>query len=155
MECRLPIELIATKGSAANREFVVELGEPKWDLNSFVSQLDEDEAEIARLGAPEVGIRRRLIVTINEEAEIKKFVDKMVKRSVAAASAASTSTWKQQFVEAFSFFGGEGKTVDEEEAAFYPGTQVFLCSLIHEFIHSFIRSFICLYIYSSNDMFIH
>ena len=118
------MELIATKGSAANREFVVELGEPQWDANAFVEGLDDDEAEVARLGGPELGIRRRLIVTINEEAEIKKFVDKMVKRSVAVASAASTSTWKQQFVEAFSCGGFGRKSVEEEEVNIYPGTQV-------------------------------
>ena len=105
--------MIASKGAAENREFAVELGHPHWDVDAFVDGLDDEEAEVARLGGPELGIRKRLIVTINEEAEIKKFVDKMVKRSVAVASAASTSTWKQQFVEAFS--PGESAVKEEEE----------------------------------------
>jgi len=74
------------------------------------SKLTEDE-KIAMLGRPVLGDNPKITIRIKESKEFKSSVDKMMKRS-NASMLAGTSSWKEQFIEAFTVQPGDD---DEEE----------------------------------------
>jgi len=74
------------------------------------SQLTEDE-KVALLGRPVLGDNPKVTIRIKESKEFKNSVDKMMKRSNASMLAGSSS-WKEQFIEAFTV---QPDDEDEEE----------------------------------------
>merc|ERR1719402_1089951 len=79
------------------------------------SKLTEDE-KIALLGRPVLGDNPKITIRIKESKEFKNSVDKMMKRS-NASMLAGTSSWKEQFVEAFTVQPADEDDDDEDEEA--------------------------------------
>jgi len=96
-----------------NMYFAIEVDEPKWafrDEKAGLESLAEEEKKVAELGAPRLGEITKLIVRIRESKEFKNTVDKLLKKTNMSLMVGASS-WKDQFVEAFSVSAGD----DEEE----------------------------------------
>jgi len=101
-----------------NMYFAIELEEPKWafrDDNAGLESLAEEEKKVAELGAPRLGEITKLIVRIRESKEFKGTVDKLLKKTNMALMVGSSS-WKEQFVEAFSVSAGDDEGDEGEDA---------------------------------------
>jgi len=97
-----------------NMYFAIEVDEPKWafrDEKAGLESLAEEEKKVAELGAPRLGEITKLIVRIRESKEFKGTVDKLLKKTNMSLMVGASS-WKDQFVEAFSVSAGDE---DEEE----------------------------------------
>jgi len=97
-----------------NIYFAIEVDEPMWafrDEKAGLEALAEEEKKVAELGAPRLGEIRKLIIRIRESKEFKGTVDKLLKKTNMALMVGSSS-WKEQFVEAFTVSAGDD---DEEE----------------------------------------
>lgn len=96
-----------------NMYFAIEVDEPKWafrDEKAGLESLAEEEKKVAELGAPRMGEITKLIIRIRESKEFKGTVDKLLKKTNMSIMVGASS-WKDQFIEAFSVSAGD----DEEE----------------------------------------
>lgn len=78
-----------------------------------IVELEKDEEDVNEAGRPKIGEVGQLEVLIKESKEIRGIVDKLLVANTAMV--VGTSTWREQFVEAFSVL--EGGDDDEEEGA--------------------------------------
>ncbi|GMS79921.1 hypothetical protein PENTCL1PPCAC_2096 [Pristionchus entomophagus] len=104
------IEIINDDEYEKNEDFTIELGEPIWhrDEDDF-----KDEKE-ALEGRPVLSSIKRCKVIITEDKEFKSFVDKMLVNANTSLMV-GTSSWKQQFEEAFNMDeDGDGEITTRE-----------------------------------------
>merc|ERR1711962_1141065 len=107
------------EGSAkAGSHFEDVSGEISFEDNQYeqhikIGIVDEEveEKKVAELGAPRLGEITKLIIRIRESKEFKGTVDKLLKKTNMSIMVGASS-WKDQFVEAFSVSAGDE---DEEE----------------------------------------
>lgn len=106
-----------------NMYFAIEVDEPKWafrDEKAGLESLAEEEKKVAELGAPRLGEITKLIIRIRESKEFKGTVDKLLKKTNMSLMVGASS-WKDQFIEAFSVSAGddddEGEEGEEAEEA--------------------------------------
>jgi len=98
--------------------FYLVIGEPV-SLGGFEfeqkenDELTQDE-KIALLGKPKLGPHFRAQIRVKENKEYKNMVDKLVKRANASILVGSSS-WKDQFMEAFTVEVGDDDDEDDEE----------------------------------------
>ncbi|CAD6193813.1 unnamed protein product [Caenorhabditis auriculariae] len=85
-----------------NEDFYIELGEPIWH-----KAIGENEEGFD--GKPILGLARCKVV-ITEDKEFKNFVDKMLVTANTSIMV-GTSSWRQQFDEAFTLEAGEDETI--------------------------------------------
>merc|ERR1719412_949715 len=78
------------------------------------AKLTEDE-KIALLGRPRLGDTARVTIRIKESKEFKNSVDKMMQRT-NASMLQGTSSWKDQFMEAFTVQADDEEEEEGEEA---------------------------------------
>ncbi|KAF2355998.1 Sodium/calcium exchanger membrane region [Trinorchestia longiramus] len=104
-----------------NVVFYVDIGEPQ-SLGGFGfepkenDEMTEDE-KIALLGKPKLGNNTRAQIRVKENKEYKNMVDKLVKKANASLLVGSSS-WAEQFKEAFSVeAGGDDEEGEEGEEA--------------------------------------
>jgi len=99
-----------------NMYFAIEVDEPKWafkDEKAGLESLAEEEKKVAELGAPRLGEITKLIIRIRESKEFKSTVDKLLKKTNMSIMVGASS-WKDQFVEAFSVSAGDDDEEGEE-----------------------------------------
>lgn len=98
----IEIEIFDDEDYEKKESFFIELGQPIVD-----GELTSEDNEA---GKPKIGEVGKLEVQIRESKEIKGIVDKLLVANTSMI--VSTSSWREQFVEAFSVGGGD----DDEEA---------------------------------------
>lgn len=76
-----------------------------------IVELEKDEEDVNEAGRPKIGEIGVLEVLIKESKEIRGIVDKLLVANTAMV--VGTSSWREQFVEAFSVL--EGGDDEEEE----------------------------------------
>lgn len=76
-----------------------------------IVELEKDEEDVNEAGRPKIGQIGVLEVLIKESKEIRGIVDKLLVANTAMV--VGTSSWREQFVEAFSVL--EGGDDEEEE----------------------------------------
>ncbi|TKR60574.1 hypothetical protein L596_027801 [Steinernema carpocapsae] len=105
------IEIINDDEYEKSEDFYIELGDPIW-INK---PKDADE-----LGRPVLSDHYRCKVVITEDKEFKGFVDKMLANANTSLMVGSSS-WKQQFVEAFEVedIDGDGSLSTREKVMHY------------------------------------
>uniref|UniRef100_A0A1I8A5K8 Sodium/calcium exchanger 3 n=1 Tax=Steinernema glaseri TaxID=37863 RepID=A0A1I8A5K8_9BILA len=105
------IEIVNDDEYEKSEDFYIELGEPIW-----VNRPKEAD----ELGKPLLGDHSRCKVVITEDREFKNFVDKMLANANTSLMVGSSS-WKQQFVEAFEVedIDGDGSLSVREKVLHY------------------------------------
>ncbi|CAF0807680.1 unnamed protein product [Brachionus calyciflorus] len=91
IEKYIEIDIVDDEDYQKNENFFVELGEPIADM---------DEASHNEAGRPRIGEQNKIEIHIKESKVIKGIVDKLLVKSNAAVLV-GTSSWKEQFIEAF------------------------------------------------------
>jgi len=122
-EQHIKIGIVDEEVYEKNMYFAIEVDEPKWafrDEKAGLESLAEEEKKVAELGAPRLGEITKLIIRIRESKEFKGTVDKLLKKTNMSIMVGASS-WKDQFVEAFSVSAGdddeEGEDGEEGEEA--------------------------------------
>jgi len=100
----IEIEIFDDEDYEKKESFFVELGAP-------ISELGQDEEDVNEAGKPKIGEVGRLEVQIRESKEIKGIVDKLLVANTSML--VGTSSWREQFIEAFDV--GAGGDDDGEE----------------------------------------
>jgi len=83
------------------------------DTSKILTEEEEEAKRISELGKPRLGENQTLEIMIEESYEFKNTVDKLIKKANLAVIV-GTSSWREQFVEAFSVNGGGDDDDDEE-----------------------------------------
>ncbi|RNA39426.1 sodium calcium exchanger 1-like isoform X3, partial [Brachionus plicatilis] len=104
VEKYIEIDIVDDEDYQKNENFYVKLSEPIADL---------DEASHNEAGRPRLGDLNKIEIHIKESKVIKGIVDKLLIKSNAAVLV-GTSSWREQFVEAFQVNAGDDED-DEEE----------------------------------------
>lgn len=99
----IEIEIFDDEDYEKNESFYIELGPP-------ISEVAADEEDVNEAGKPKIGEFCQVEVMIKESKEIKGIVDKLLVANTAMV--VGTSSWREQFVEAFQV--GEGGDEGEE-----------------------------------------
>jgi len=122
-EQHIKIGIVDEEVYEKNVYFAIEVDEPKWafrDEKAGLESLAEEEKKVAELGAPRLGEITKLIIRIRESKEFKGTVDKLLKKTNMSIMVGASS-WKDQFIEAFSVSAGdddeEGEEGEEAEEA--------------------------------------
>jgi len=122
-EQHIKIGIVDEEVYEKNMYFAIEVDEPKWafrDEKAGLESLAEEEKKVAELGAPRLGEITKLIIRIRESKEFKGTVDKLLKKTNMSIMVGASS-WKDQFIEAFSVSAGddddEGEEGEEAEEA--------------------------------------
>jgi len=122
-EQHIKIGIVDEEVYEKNMYFAIEVDEPKWafrDEKAGLESLAEEEKKVAELGAPRLGEITKLIIRIRESKEFKGTVDKLLKKTNMSIMVGASS-WKDQFIEAFSVSAGddddEGEDGEEAEEA--------------------------------------
>ncbi|CAF1233019.1 unnamed protein product [Adineta ricciae] len=100
----ISIEITDRDQYQRNETFLIRLGEPtliRDDENSDDSPMTDHDKLIAELGKPRLGERSVIRVRIRESKEFKNAVDKALYKANTAILV-GTSTWLEQFKQAFS-----------------------------------------------------
>lgn len=98
----IEIGIVDDEDYQKNEQFMIELGEP-------VSEEDIDENDAGRA---HLGVRTQTTVTIREGKVVKGIVDQLLSQKANAALVIGTSSWTEQFKDAFNV---EVDDEDEEE----------------------------------------
>lgn len=101
----IEIEVFDDEDYEKKESFFIELSQP-------VSELGKGEEDVNEAGKPKVGDVGKLEVQIRESKEIKSIVDKLLVANTSML--VGTSSWREQFVEAFNIDCGDD---DEDENA--------------------------------------
>lgn len=104
IEKYIEIEIFDDEDYEKKESFYIELGQP-------IVELEKDEEDVNEAGRPKIGEVAQLEVLIKESKEIRGIVDKLLVANTAMV--VGTSSWREQFVEAFSVL--EGGDDDDEE----------------------------------------
>jgi len=122
-EQHIKIGIVDEEVYEKNMYFAIEVDEPRWafrDEKAGLESLAEEEKKVAELGAPRLGEITKLIIRIRESKEFKGTVDKLLKKTNMSIMVGASS-WKDQFIEAFSVSAGdddeEGEEGEEAEEA--------------------------------------
>ncbi|XP_043220660.1 sodium/calcium exchanger 2-like isoform X1 [Amphibalanus amphitrite] len=116
--------------------FYVELGEPRFlsadagavlDLQRRPAAELTDQQRVALLGRPRLGDAVRAQIRVKESKEFKNTVDKLVQRA-NASFLVSTSSWKEQFIEAVTVSAGDDDGDDEAKEAGAAGARMPGCA---------------------------
>ncbi|CAF1111567.1 unnamed protein product [Rotaria sordida] len=123
-EKKISIDIIDHDQYQRNETFLVQLGEPSLvsdDDETEEIAMSEHEKLIADLGKPRLGERNTIRIRIRESKEFKNAVDKALYKANTAILV-GTSTWLEQFKQAFSVKDDDddvvvesGDTSDEDE----------------------------------------
>nr|BAJ95058.1 predicted protein [Hordeum vulgare subsp. vulgare] len=103
-EKTISIEIIDRDQYQRNESFLIRLGEPtliKDEEHNDDSPMTDHDKLIAELGKPKLGERSVIRVRIHESKEFKNAVDKALYKANTAILV-GTSTWLEQFKQAFS-----------------------------------------------------
>jgi len=115
-EQHIKIGIVDEEVYEKNVYFAIEVDEPKWafrDEKAGLESLAEEEKKVAELGAPRLGEITKLIIRIRESKEFKGTVDKLLKKTNMSIMVGASS-WKDQFIEAFSVSAGDDDEGDDE-----------------------------------------
>lgn len=115
-EQHIKIGIVDEEVYEKNMYFAIEVDEPKWafrDEKAGLESLAEEEKKVAELGAPRLGEITKLIIRIRESKEFKNTVDKLLKKTNMSIMVGASS-WKDQFIEAFSVSAGDDDDEGEE-----------------------------------------
>uniref|UniRef100_A0A1I7S9Y8 Calx-beta domain protein n=1 Tax=Bursaphelenchus xylophilus TaxID=6326 RepID=A0A1I7S9Y8_BURXY len=91
-----------------NEDFYIQLGQPVWHKEN---QIGEDGAD----GRPILGDHTRCKVVIIEDDQLKSIVDKAIKHTTSSIMV-GTSSWKQQFRDAFEVNADDDDDGDDEDS---------------------------------------
>jgi len=106
----IPLRIIDNESYEKDAVLYVELGEPvREEEKRPGSPMSEEEEKIALLGKPRLGEVHKCQIRIKESKEFKNTVDKLFQKANTSIMI-GTSSWKEQFIEAFTVSAGE----DEE-----------------------------------------
>jgi len=103
----IEIEIFDDEDYEKKESFFIELGAP-------ISELSKGEEDVNEAGKPKIGELGKLEVQIRESKEIKGIVDKLLVANTSML--VGTSSWREQFIEAFNVEAGgddEGEEGDE------------------------------------------
>merc|ERR1719369_2310946 len=122
----ISLEIVDEESYEKNLIMYVNIGEPRQiaegkegegiDYSVLDAKNPEDlteEEKVALLGRPCLGTNPKIQIRIRESKEFKDSVDKMMKKSSAAMMAGSSS-WLEQFTEAFVVQAGDEDEEEEE-----------------------------------------
>uniref|UniRef100_UPI00398EBA78 sodium/calcium exchanger 1-like isoform X4 n=1 Tax=Pristiophorus japonicus TaxID=55135 RepID=UPI00398EBA78 len=115
----IEIEVIDDEEYEKNKNFFIELGEPALveigkkpdDSNENKPIIWEEDEQIAKMGCPCLGEQTTLEIIIEESYEFKSTVDKLIKKTNLAL-VVSSSSWREQFVNAVTVSAGEDDDED-------------------------------------------
>ncbi|XP_073322519.1 sodium/calcium exchanger 1a isoform X12 [Pagrus major] len=112
----IQINIIDDEEYEKNKNFFLEIGEPRLLEMKLVALLEGDEEvltkkekeerRVAEMGRPMLGEHVKLEVVIEESYEFKSTVDKLLKKTNLAL-VIGTNTWREQFVEAITVSSGD------------------------------------------------
>ncbi|GMT10142.1 hypothetical protein PFISCL1PPCAC_1439, partial [Pristionchus fissidentatus] len=104
------IEIINDDDYEKSEDFTIELGDPIWHRDE--SEIADDKEALE--GRPVLSSIKRCKVIITEDKEFKSFMDKMLVNANTSLMV-GTSSWKQQFEEAFNMDeDGDGEITTRE-----------------------------------------
>ncbi|CAF0962266.1 unnamed protein product, partial [Adineta ricciae] len=144
----ISIEIIDRDQYQRNESFLIRLGEPtliKDDENSDDSPMTDHDKLIAELGKPRLGERSVIRVRIRESKEFKNAVDKALYKANTAILV-GTSTWLEQFKQAFSVKDEDDDDVvesgesnnDEDQPATCKDYMLHFISFFWKFLFAFV-----------------
>jgi len=128
-----------------NKTFTLILGEPEVvsceaaNITNIASIQDEGLRKILEAGRPALGENKSAEINITECSEFKKTIDTMMKKS-NMASFLKSSSWYEQFVEAFDVSAGDDEEEESDEEvvpSYYDYTMHYL-SLIWKVLFAFV-----------------
>ncbi|CAF0879782.1 unnamed protein product [Adineta steineri] len=117
-EKTITIEILDRDQYQRNESFLIRLGEPSLIKESDAideSLLTEHDKLVAELGRPKLGERNIIRVRIHESKEFKNAVDKALYKANTAILV-GTSTWLEQFKQAFSVKDDDDDVVESGES---------------------------------------
>ncbi|XP_072106378.1 sodium/calcium exchanger 1-like [Mobula birostris] len=105
----IEVQIINDEEYEKNKNFFIELGQPKLlgsKIQTDYSSAVGKQEELAQQGCPCLGEHLKMEIAIEESYEFKSTVDKLIKKT-SLALAVSSSSWKEQFVNAVTVSAGE------------------------------------------------
>ncbi|XP_062892522.1 sodium/calcium exchanger 1-like isoform X2 [Mobula hypostoma] len=105
----IEVQIINDEEYEKNKNFFIELGQPKLvgsKIQTDYSSAVGKQEELAQQGCPCLGEHLKMEIVIEESYEFKSTVDKLIKKT-SLALAVSSSSWKEQFVNAVTVSAGE------------------------------------------------
>ncbi|XP_051507403.1 sodium/calcium exchanger 3-like isoform X8 [Myxocyprinus asiaticus] len=110
----IQVKIIDDEEYEKNKNFYLELAEPRMLKRGIYRKLSSEEEEarrIAEMGKPVLGEHAKIEIIIEESYEFKSTVDKLIKKTNLAL-VVGTNSWKEQFMEAITVSAGDE---DEDE----------------------------------------
>ncbi|CAF3448082.1 unnamed protein product [Rotaria sp. Silwood1] len=146
-EKTITIEIIDRDQYQRNETFLVRLDEPTLIKDEDVandSDMTEEERLIADLGKPKLGEKHTIRIRIRESKEFKNAVDKALYKANTAILV-GTSTWLEQFKQAFSVTDDDddvveagGSNADDEKSATCKDYMLHYISFFWKFLFAFV-----------------
>lgn len=118
----IEIEIFDDEDYEKKESFFIELGAP-------LSELEKGEEDVNEAGKPKVGEIGKVEVQIRESKEIKGIVDKLLVANTSIL--VGTSSWREQFIEAFNVGDGDDDEGEEGEEGAEPAAPSVFDYVLH------------------------
>ncbi|OAF68330.1 Na(+)/Ca(2+)-exchange protein 2 [Intoshia linei] len=126
----IKINIIDNETYEKDDYFFIELYDVK-NYNEDIEILNEEAKRIHELGKPTIGKVDKIKIHITEDLNLKKTIDTIVENT-NISSALSTSTWKEQFVEAMAI------ATEEDQPPKFIDYLLYVLSFFWKFLFAFV-----------------